>query len=286
MGTWLLDSLENDYPADVFFTYANTDITNNPYGLIKTAEKIPNLPYESPTIKGAIDEMIEWQKRKWRRYIGTKSNCHCGVSKTRRRKKTLDTEGLTCHECDQQFFVYMLTQIINGCEFSAIEEFDHLLLFGGLCIEQGHTGIYRFSIERDRIKLNIWIPFGPEESEDESKDEVGPFSNFFMGAVAQSLLVFLTKNDRRRLKKCNHCGKFYPAKRLIEAQKYCPECSPKNKMSRKQRKLYQRHYRKRGQAKKERMRVARDEPQIQQMMKILGLTRAAAIEQMKIDKTL
>ncbi len=279
----LLDTLQIEYPPNIFLTYANTELKNNPYGLNKTVEVIPELPYQSPTIKKSVDEMVGMRRRKRGRNSARKSNCNCSLS--RMRKRVLSPEGLSCYECDHQYFLSILTEITNDRDFSKIEGFDTLLLFGGVCFEHGQAGLYGFSLEKEKIKLDISIVW-PAQSHEDLGLGIGPFSTFFWGAVAQSLLAFLANDDRRKLKKCKLCGKYYVAKRIIENQKYCSKCSTKSKMSTKKRRLYMRNYRKNGQAKKERKRAEGYESQILKYMKNLDLTRDQAINLMEEERTM
>ncbi len=218
MGT-CMDPLQNDYPSNIFVTYANTPLKNNPDGLYETVGKIPDLPYELSTIKESIKKMVGLRRSKGRNDREKKPNCNCSLRRI--RKRILNPGGLTCYECDHQYFVHILTEIASRHEFSTIEGFDFLLSYGGFYSENGHTAIFSFIIEKESINLDIYILPGSEESYEESELGKGPFSNFFERAVALSLLVFLANNDRRKLKKCEYCENFYIQSKLDPRQKYC-----------------------------------------------------------------
>ena len=93
-------------------------------------------------------------------------------------------------------------------------------------------------------------------------------------AFAESLL---TPERLKHLKQCEYCGNYFIAKRLIENQRFCPDCSPKNKMTKEERKEYMRDYR--PKRKKMLVRKKREET-IQRYMRS-GDTREQA--ELRID---
>ena len=79
------------------------------------------------------------------------------------------------------------------------------------------------------------------------------FPVLFKGSVVKSLIHFLSGNDRRKIKICVQCKKFFIQNRLDPRRKHCSvKCkNAYNKYSPEKRKAYQRSVRKREQEKKE-----------------------------------
>jgi hypothetical protein len=62
------------------------------------------------------------------------------------------------------------------------------------------------------------------------------------------LIESLNRADLRRLRKCERCGDYFEAYRADGRIKFCPVCSPKSKMTKKQNRKYQKNYRARQKA--------------------------------------
>ena len=77
--------------------------------------------------------------------------------------------------------------------------------------------------------------------------ELAPSSKFksftyppWLRDLSFNLIYYLSdpNNDIRKIKQCERCKDFFISKRVNKRTKYCPLCSPKNKMSKEQRKVY------------------------------------------------
>ena len=68
---------------------------------------------------------------------------------------------------------------------------------------------------------------------------------YWLRVLSVEIVEYLldSKNDLRKIKKCKLCKNFFSSIKVDKRTKYCPLCSPKNKMSKEQRKIYQRRRR-------------------------------------------
>lgn len=107
-------------------------------------------------------------------------------------------------------------------------------------------------------------------------------SDYLFNLACWSLSAFLSvKGNARKIKLCHYCDLFYVAKKLNPRQKYCRTCSPKNKMTPEERRIYMKELRKEKKRKKERKR----EREVNRSMIEDKLTRKEAEELVDEKKT-
>jgi hypothetical protein len=158
------------------------------------------------------------------------------------RKNTLEVLGeesfngpnkLKCYECDQLYLVHVLREIIRGREYDEINNLEYMLW-----ITNEHV-VYHGDIEISVNKSKKKSPFRtaliremgvrfPINLLMEARDFFTDFGQFpsyrvsLLGGAIYSLFEFLNKNDRRKLKFCDKCNKFFISK-TIRSSKFCSE---------------------------------------------------------------
>jgi ferredoxin len=197
-----------------------------------------------------------------------------GISKI----KALGNEGFMgsdrykCYECEQKYLIYILENIIKDKEYSEIIGFSNFLNQAQYIIKTGLT-IEKSLNPPFKEKLNkqlIWQPLIISLS----------IGHFLGGIISYSLGEFLLNNDRKKLKRCNRCDQFFPAKKADARIKFCSSCSPKSKMSKERRREYQRKWR---QKKKQEKLAIQREARIKNIMKRSGYSREEVIEIIEAD---
>jgi hypothetical protein len=118
------------------------------------------------------------------------------------RKELFATKDLKCYECDHQYFVYILKALVEGKEYSEIAGLNSLVDSYQppktiLKISQGKNSQFVETLDQNSLRL--------------SYGGFMAFPRIFYGSVTQSLLEFLIHNDRKRLKRCAVCEKFFIA---------------------------------------------------------------------------
>lgn len=108
------------------------------------------------------------------------------------------------------------------------------------------------------------------------------FSNLTLSIFGYSLLQFLENNGRRKLKRCDFCKTIYIASKVN--QKYCKICSPKCKMTRDERRHYQRAYREKQRNKVTEVQQRKLEKEIAKIMNLLEISRKEALELIEFDR--
>jgi len=135
------------------------------------------------------------------------------------------TDRIKCYECDQLFFKYMLNGIVKGKEYSDIG----LGLLGTFLINANkqfkkHVNIVSSSSNspfKETLQESVVYMPGVYTGENYKAS----FSSTFLGdIIGYSLTEFLLKNDRRKLKQCPHCQKFFIAKDIKRKRCYSDEC--------------------------------------------------------------
>ena len=106
------------------------------------------------------------------------------------------------------------------------------------------------------------------------------FNWFVRKNVGYSLAEFIMSDDLRKLKLCELCNRFFIANRKDKRIKYCPTCSPKNKMPKEERREYIKKY---YWDKKHEKGIKVRELKIQELMDNLGCTREEAEDIFEAD---
>lgn len=179
-----------------------------------------------------------------------------------------------CFQCDHLYFKYILSKIAEDKEYSQIFGFKHFINQSDIIFNTsvevidnpiGSTfkeSLIRSPSWRDRIKMNL------------------NFGNFLRAFTSQNLREFLINDNRMRIKICDHCGIFFVASKVDQRIKFCQSCSPKSKMSKEERNIYQK---KRYWKKKQEKLAKEHEAKITNYMDKLGCTRKEAEDIIEAD---
>jgi len=121
---------------------------------------------------------------------------------------------LKCYICEQEYFRYILLRIIDGLEYSQINGFQAFINFYRHFIK---SGVEIISTSEDKsfkesLKKTIY---------NESETIKLSIGETIRAAISYSLSDFLLNNDRRKLKKCPECGRFYTSKTVRKT--YCSD---------------------------------------------------------------
>jgi hypothetical protein len=185
---------------------------------------------------------------------------------------------IKCYECAQINFKRILKHITEGKSF--YEDIGSLYLPALLSNAYGSFIRKHINLKSGNfVESYYFYPFNIFNFfKYPSRDKF--IHTTFGGFISISLAEFLLRNDRRKLKLCQHCDKFFIAKKLDPNRKFCSDCSSKNRMSREERRNYQRQYRQ----KKKQDRIAQErEAKIMNYIDKLGCTREKAIEIIEAD---
>jgi hypothetical protein len=108
------------------------------------------------------------------------------------------------------------------------------------------------------------------------------FREFLNDLITYSLVeYFKSKENKKYLKRCSLCDYFYIAMKDREDQKYCSECSRKNKMTPAERAKYMREHRARVNAINKRRRQYEE---VKKLMSTMKISKEEAIEMLEYDK--
>lgn len=111
------------------------------------------------------------------------------------------------------------------------------------------------------------------------------FRGHLSDVITYSLVEYFKANENKNyLKKCSLCRMFYIAVKKIEAQKYCPECSKRNKMSPAERAKYMRAHREMLKKKKEMQKRKETFAAAERLMKKMNISAEEALELIEFDK--
>ena len=205
----------------------------------------------------------------------------------------LNSDTLTCYECIQFAFNDILYKISSGMKYREIEKLDFLLcefstayLWERYFItDDSRPPLFKENFE-PFVRFNISNLYS-DEKQLANGDWVEPafrgkFVGFLLSISALSLREFLRNNDRRKLKKCVNCKKYFIAAKVNPKQKKCPACSRKTSMSLERQREYQRALRKKQKEEKDSKRL---EKRIANLMK-LDYSREEALEIIEADSML
>jgi len=247
---------EHIYRKGIFLTYVNIPLEKYPQGFSKVLEKMVKIKYWKklePELKDAVADVLKKDKAGYsdkikgkllREHLGESYReilrirplavylpdevygaqlsrckedpetfpfkCYWGSD----RRKIFETKGLKCYECDYLHFRHILTRISEGRKYSEIAGLEKLVHYFSreesyFTIQQSPEAPFREIIARSSGKSQYGMPMS--------------FPRCLKGAVTQSLVSFLIYEDGRKLKRCEHCGKFYVQGKLDPRQKYCSE---------------------------------------------------------------
>lgn len=139
---------------------------------------------------------------------------------------------LRCHECDQLYFTFILLEIIRGKEYWHIQDFEYIL---DLCNQTIITRreIHLKEIGKDRLNwphhtlatrelVEYPLRFEKKINEINTYYDFNPFRLALFCSAFKSLVDFLLDNDRKKLKYCDECEKFFISK-TIRTSRFCSD---------------------------------------------------------------
>jgi hypothetical protein len=145
-------------------------------------------------------------------------------------------QKLKCYECDQLHFIDILKKIIEGKKYNQIDWLETFIDISNNVIKfRREVEIYKSRPDRTNKKLHsvalkenkiVEIPLNLDEifHTDSFKAPhvffINSFRQSLISAAFYSLTEFLLQNDRRKLKFCDGCYKFYISK-TIRNQRFC-----------------------------------------------------------------
>lgn len=167
-------------------------------------------------------------------YRGGYCEAICPGRENRRRvvgeDKFTGQDRIHCYECDQFVFRYMLKGLVRGREYREIPDMEHYIVSAGRnfhkmgCI--GETSLDSPFKEQVILRVVYRHPFGPLIR------EITSFSSIFFGSiVAYSLAEWLLNNDRRKLRLCRECNRYYTSSYVPSPRKPSKYCSDKCRLS-------------------------------------------------------
>jgi len=316
---------------EIFITYANTSLKENPEVLYGIFEKFKNLvrvslPEEErlkkiigyfvrtvkcKDIKKAEKEKTDFEKelvkKRWEKWKirkemwlydiafggifgyrdGYCNNCFWGFGRSIFLGEEVFSgpKRIKCYECSQLELRMYLEGIVAGKEYSEIGPQRDLKSFLGYSKSWVHESIevknttseslFKEELTKATIFTLNQLLFHYGHGNQHCIQ--GIFHQTIMGTC---LAEFLLLEDRRKLKRCLKCKKFFVSEKVDERIKHCPTCSQKSGMTKEQRNEYQRNYN----AKKKKERDdQKNEARIKNLMKNLTITREEAMEIIKAD---
>jgi hypothetical protein len=188
---------------------------------------------------------------------------------------------LKCYECNQLFLRKLLEEIIAGKPLSDIGK-------EGVLGEEGVLAELLYN-SHNYIRTRVLLE---DPSDEKGEKEVQAqvvldieavhlgFNTFFVNSiVCYSLAHFLLNNDRRKLKRCPLCNKFFIGK-ADPRHKFCPDCSKKDKRSPEEINKY--HRERRARKKQEKINADRED-KIANYMTALNYSREEALAIIEAD---
>ncbi|MDY6987956.1 MAG: hypothetical protein SWQ30_07845 [Thermodesulfobacteriota bacterium] len=168
-----------------------------------------------------------------------------------RRKGLIGEDRLKCFECVQLRFIDVLSDIVEGKEYLDLmgsivvdDKWQSLLRSWGHSYRIGERVRTTGNLERMLTEASHCVSMelelgnnGPEKrfyvnttdlfkgkalADTEEVDFRFVFVDFMSGIAGYSLAEFLTKNDRRKLKRCKECGVFFKSKTTRKAD-FCSD---------------------------------------------------------------
>lgn len=196
---------------DIFLTYANNSLTEDPQNF----EKILNLIEECFPVK-FIDRNIN---RLFFNVLKSKDkllSCQFRPSMTALIGEEL-CDDPKCWKCCQSFFIAILWQIVAGVRYNEIMGFKVCINIYSKISPMGLVSLERQE-PYNLIKTTWW-------GENLSGLLVSGINNCLVSAATYCLLDFLTQDERNRekLKICHNCGLFFVKKRHRDDQLFCSE---------------------------------------------------------------
>jgi hypothetical protein len=174
-----------------------------------------------------LERGIKKKKDRWLVDYEKKLRFNCGYREVAeasgRVERCENAFTMKCYECFQFGFVDMLIPITEGKEFDDIEDFIGSVSFASeldvvrtdKVIIQKQEGPFRNALIGKTSYAVGYLEFERGSLGNDSQ----AFNSFVFTLSTLSLSRFLLKNDRRKLKFCSYCNKFFIAKDI--KRKHC-----------------------------------------------------------------
>ncbi len=178
---------------------------------------------------------------------------------------------LKCIECEQISFKIMLSEICDG---KKLGQTDLNCFLARIQITT------RFYASEQSLKTSTDVITRPYFIDKDLKDK---FREFLASIVSYDFATFLMQGDRnrKRLKKCIHCGNFFISK-TARKNKYCSDkCLRRSKYSPEEWRAYYKRYREKNRSKKEELNFEKD---VREIISRSGYCREEAEEIVRADK--
>lgn len=139
-------------------------------------------------------------------------------------------DRLKCYECGQSAFICMLADLVQGKEYSEMIDLGDLLAMQPLRrIMRVDRASERSPLKeglKEDVVLDIDSPLGWGKGDVVNCKFM--FQKFLNKFISYSLIEFLQKNDRRKIKRCPFCGTFFIARDIKRKRCYDnKECEKK-----------------------------------------------------------
>ncbi|MEN6373680.1 MAG: hypothetical protein ABFD75_02725 [Smithella sp.] len=146
----------------------------------------------------------------------------------------------TCFECAQQAFIIQMSDIAAGKELKDFFSFDAGRVISDcldLLLELSQDYIFtRVLISNGEVKKDNFIDISKFINPGTEEWDLGRrFTHFLFSLAGYSLINFLIKTDRRKLKKCPICNKFFIAEDTKRQRCYNKACDREYRRLQKQR---------------------------------------------------
>lgn len=144
-------------------------------------------------------------------------DCYNCIYKNFVQYSDIELKKKTCFECAQQAYINELSEIAAGKEFKNFLSFDAGRIIKDcldLLMELSHEYIFtRVLISNGEVKKDKFIDISKFNIPSTDELDLGKIFNSFLFSLAgYSLSNFLISTNRRKLKHCSSCKKFFIAK--------------------------------------------------------------------------
>lgn len=153
------------------------------------------------------------------------NKCFFNASGERRYLLRDYSPQITCDQCCHSAFKETLSDIIAGANFCDIPE-----LYNNLRELKDAITITTTTLGRKAgFKKISWIDVEFLRSGESSFADTQIFNRFILGCVSFSLIEFIMSNskNRKKIKKCARCNKYFISSKADPRQKKCKKCSGK-----------------------------------------------------------
>ena len=198
---------------------------------------------------------------------------------------SLGHNKIKCYQCDQIAFHLFLKKLIDGEIFDLKKSpYDNerktIYFISTLSTIDDFKDIFSsnlkfVTVNNMEFQKGIIGDIAIDENTTRGWENIASLQDLILGLIADDLIDFINFSDYKLLKRCDLCKQFYIAKKINPKQRYCQQCSRKNKMTPKERADYQKTYRA-NPAQIKNLAKRKREKRIQYLMTNAGKTRKEA----------